>query len=302
MADWKGKTRGGLLGYQIFVFILKYLGLKAAYILLFFVAFYFIPFAPKATKSIYKFFRERLQYGVFRSVIAVYRTYFSFGQALIDRTAVLAGLENRFTYNFDGKHHIEAMADAGNGGILISAHVGNWSMAGNHLEGSMPENAKVNIVMLAAEHEKIQDFLDKTQKKQTATIIPIKDDFSHIIAMGMALRNGELLCMHGDRYLPGANTIPVQLFGEKVHLPAGPFQLVHRMKVPFTVVYAFKETWTHYHFYSTPELLATESPEAAAKLFAKSLEEKIRKYPYQWYNFYDFWQAPQTADQAAVLN
>lgn len=297
MASWKGKTRGGLLGYQIFVFILKYMGLRAAYLLLVFVAGYFVFFAPTSTKAIYAFFRNRLQKGWFASVWGIYKTYYVFGQALIDRTAVLAGLGTRFSYDFDGEHYIREIAVEGNGGVLISAHAGNWSMAGNILDKNMPEGARVNIVMLADEHKKVQEFLDKTQKEQTANIIPIGDDFSHIIAMGTALRNGELLCMHGDRYLPGADTVEVDFFGAKAHLPAGPFQLITRMKVPYTVVYSFKETASHYHFYSTPPLRNPKSVQEAAQYFADSLEEKMRQYPYQWYNFYDFWATPEKMNQ-----
>ena len=181
MTSWKGKSRGGLLGYKIFVFILKYLGLRAAYLLLVFVSFYFVLFSIKSTKAIYFFSRKRLKKGRIKSVWAVYKTYYVFGQALIDRTAVLAGMGDRFTYDFDGEHFIREIADAGKGGVLISAHAGNWSMAGNRLDKNMPDKARVNIVMMAEEHKKIQAFLDKTQSKQTANIISIGDDFSHIM-------------------------------------------------------------------------------------------------------------------------
>ena len=115
---------------------------------------------------------------------------------------MLAGLGDKFSYNFDGEHHIKSIATAGKGGVLISAHAGNWAMAGNRLDKNMPENTAVNIVMMSDEHQKIQAFLDKTQVKQSAKIIAIGDDFSHIIKMGIALRGGELICMHGDRYMP----------------------------------------------------------------------------------------------------
>lgn len=299
MASWKGKTRGGLLGYKIFVFILKNLGLRAAYLLLVFVSFYFVLFAPTSTKAIYSFFRKRLKKGRLPSVWAVYRTYFSFGQALIDRTAVLAGQNHKFTYYFDGIEHLQTIAEEGNGGVLISCHGGNWSMAGSMLEDSVGDHARVNIVMLEAEHQKIKAFLDRIQVKQAANIIGIGDDFSHIIKMGTALRNGEILCMHGDRFLPGAETVVVDFFGEKAHLPAGPFQLITRMKVPYTIVFAFKETVSHYHFYSTPPFRDSTSVQDAAQYFATSVEEKIRLYPYQWYNFYDFWAVPDTPTQTS---
>lgn len=289
---WEGKTKGGLLGYKIFVFLIQYIGLWAAYTLLFFVAFYFLLFSRQSTKASYDFFRTRLGWGSFKSIIGVYRTYLKMGQALIDRTAVLSGLD-KFTFFFDGEHHLKQMAADGKGGILISGHVGNWAIAGPILDQALPNDFKVHVVMLAEEHKKIQEFLDNIQVKQTADIIPIGNDFSHIIAMGTALRKGELICMHGDRYLPNQDTVAVDFFGAKAHFPAGPFQLAVRMKVPYTITYAFKETWSHYHFYSTPPLQNPESVEVAAQYFADSLEQKMRQYPYQWFNFYDFWETPE---------
>jgi predicted LPLAT superfamily acyltransferase len=292
MATWKGKTRGGLLGYKIFVFLIRYAGLGAAYGLLRLVALWFVFFSPTATRAIYSFFRNRLNKGRWSSALAVYRTYWAFGQALIDRTAVLAGFENKFTYDFDGEQHIQEMAQTGKGGVLLSIHGGNWSMAGSMLEENVGQTARINIVMLEAEHQKIQRFLAQVQVKQAANIIEIGNDFSHIIAMGLALRNGELLCMHGDRFLPGADTLEVDFLGAKAHFPAGPFQLIYRMKVPYSFVFSFKENRQHYHFYATPTLRTPASPQAAAQAFAHSIAQKLHQYPYQWYNFYDFWGTP----------
>lgn len=292
MANWKGKTRGGLLGYKIFVFLIRYIGLSAAYGLLLFVAFYFVFFSPTASRSIYSFFRKRLGKSRLASFWGIYRTYWAFGQALIDRTAVLAGFSQKFTYDFDGEHYIHEMAKAGQGGVLLSIHGGNWSMAGSMLEENVGQSARINIVMLEAEHQKIKTFLENVQVKQAANIIGIGDNFSHIIAMGSALRNGELLCMHGDRFLSGAETFEVDFFGAPAHFPAGPFQLIHRMKVPYSFVFAFKESNSHYHFYATPIQQQPTSAQAAAQQFAQDIEKQLQKYPYQWYNFYDFWALP----------
>ena len=40
--QWNGKSRGGSFGYAFFVFLIRYCGLRSAYIFLAFVAFYFI--------------------------------------------------------------------------------------------------------------------------------------------------------------------------------------------------------------------------------------------------------------------
>ena len=49
-AEWQGKSRGTVLGYKIFVFFMKTLGIRAAYFIFYFVAFYFCFFAGNSTK------------------------------------------------------------------------------------------------------------------------------------------------------------------------------------------------------------------------------------------------------------
>ncbi len=60
---WKGKTRGGTFGYMFFIYMIRCLGITAAYGFLSLVVLYFIPFAPKATASTWRYARNRLKYG-----------------------------------------------------------------------------------------------------------------------------------------------------------------------------------------------------------------------------------------------
>ena len=60
---WKGKTRGGTFGYMFFIYMIRCLGITAAYGFLALVVLYFIPFAPKATGNTWSYARNRLKYG-----------------------------------------------------------------------------------------------------------------------------------------------------------------------------------------------------------------------------------------------
>lgn len=44
--EWTGKSRGGGIGHAVFIFLIRHCGIRSAYLLLAFVACYFIPFAP----------------------------------------------------------------------------------------------------------------------------------------------------------------------------------------------------------------------------------------------------------------
>ena len=86
--QWNGKSRGGRFGYQFFVYTIRLLGLRCAYIFLAFIVIYFIPFAPKATRAIWRYNRQKRRLGVLASVKELYCHYYVFGQTLIDKMAM----------------------------------------------------------------------------------------------------------------------------------------------------------------------------------------------------------------------
>jgi predicted LPLAT superfamily acyltransferase len=125
----------------------------------------------------------------------------------------------------------------------------------------------------------------------------VKEDISHIYAIGEALNNNELICMHADRFLPGSKTQIVNFLGQPAQFPLGPFQIASAFKVPVCYTFAFKETARHYHFFSTPINRYSHLPKSGqvpAMLhdFVGHMEEKIKLYPEQWFNYYDFWRQP----------
>jgi predicted LPLAT superfamily acyltransferase len=296
VTSWKGKTRGGLAGYKIFVGILKYSGLPAAYLLLRFVALYFFFFNPRSFSVIYSFYRRRIGFSKVKSVIAVYRNYYSFGQVLLDRIAVMAGYTAEFSFVFEGEEYLAEMA-ASTGGILISAHAGNFEMAGFMLERL---KTKVNIVMYDDEYEKIKEFLSSVTRRNF-NIIPVrKDDNSHIFAINNALGAKEIVCIHGDRFVEGSKTLETEFLGEKALFPAGPFYLPVQFSVPVSFVFAMKENRSSYHFYATPgRYYGLDGGRhdrdgkilSIAKDYTFELEKTVRNYPLQWFNYYDFWEA-----------
>ena len=285
-SSWKGKTRGGLLGYKIFIFILKKAGLNAAYGLLRFVAAYFVIFAPLATKSLFKYFRHIQKYSLLKASVSVYKNFYVFGQTLLDKVAIIAGIDTKFSYTFEGEEYLKQLGESQRGGILISAHLGNWDIAGFLLKRV---NLKINIVMFEAEHEKIKDYLGQIMHNTSVKVIPIKQDLSHIFLINNALRNKEIICMHGDRFVEGSRITSMDFMGKKAYFPLGPFTIAAKLKVPFTFVYALKSSKNHYHLSATPVYEPSRNPQEILQKYVKSLEIKVNQYPLQWFNYFDFW-------------
>ncbi len=119
---------------------------------------------------------------------------------------------------------------------------------------------------------------------------------SHVYAIGSALANNELVCMHADRFLDGNKTISINFLGKEALFPAGPFSLAAGFNVPVSIVFAFKETSKHYHYFGTTLLqkgeneTKTDFAQRLATTYVSEIENKLAQYPEQWFNYYDFWK------------
>ncbi|AEH01918.1 lipid A biosynthesis acyltransferase [Lacinutrix sp. 5H-3-7-4] len=287
--QWKGKSRGTVLGYKIFVFSMKTFGLSSAYFILYFVAFYFCFFAFESTKASYKYFRKRQSYSFFKSIISIYKSYYVFGQTILDKVAISSGLRDRFTYDFDGIHLINSVLKEKKGGILISAHVGNFEIA-EHFFGELEDKAAISLLTTDTEHTAIKEYLETVTNKPNVNLILIEEDLSHIFEINAALARNEIVCITGDRYYEGSKFLEEKLLGKKAKFPAGPFLLASRLKVPVLFVYVMKETNKHYHLFARQATVKHRDEKALLKEYTSSVTTILKKYPLQWFNYFNFWK------------
>ncbi len=216
------------------------------------------------------------------------QNFFIFGQTLIDRAAFLLGKGDKFSYSFTNENFLVEMQKCGKGGILLSAHVGNWETAGNLLKRRI--TSRINVVMVDAEAEKIKKAMENQTGGSHFNIIAIKDDLSHVIKINNALKNNELIAMHADRYTGQTKTIALDFLGKKAKFPYGPFVIASKFNAPVSFVFAVKEKKFHYALSATKPIIDKLQPEQFAKLFVAELEQKVKAHPEQWFNYYNFFE------------
>ena len=291
MSAWEGRSRGTPLGYRIFVGLLRRGGLRTAYALLPFVAAYYRWFVPAATRPLKYLYMERLGFNKAKTAKMIRRNINVFGQTLIDKIAVLSGTARQLTFEHEDGHYLNELAANGKGGILISAHLGNWEVAGHLLKRI---DSPINIVMYDGEQEQMKQYMEQFEQKRSFNLILIKEDMSHIYEMSAALNRNEFICLHADRFRPGNRTMKHMFLGEEASFPAGPFILASKLRAPVCFVFAFKESNFHYHFYAhrpqTYEGRGTAGMERMLDDYVSILEKRLKQYPEQWFNYFDFWK------------
>ncbi|MBK5285689.1 MAG: lysophospholipid acyltransferase family protein [Bacteroidia bacterium] len=288
MSRWDGKSKGTVLGYQFFLLSLKVFGLNFVYLILRVVSYYYFLFARKNRKSITDFYVSALNFSAGKAKKITRKNFYIFGQTLVDRAAFLIGKDKQFTFSFKNENYLQEMQGQGKGGILLSAHLGNWETAGNLLKERI--TSKINVLMVNAEAENIKNLLESHTGGSNFNIIVINNDLSHIIKVKNALEKNEMIAMHADRYTETGKTIEADFLGRKAKFPFGPFLLASKFNVPVSFVFAIKEKKFRYALSATVPIINKLEPEQLAKKYIEELENKVKEHPEQWFNYYNFYE------------
>lgn len=298
MGEWKGKTRGGVFGYTFFIGLIRHAGIRTAYAFLCFIVPYFIPFAPKATRTIWSYGRRVHRMNRLRTLRLLLANYYRLGQTLIDKIAVGNGLQAKYRFRFDNYDMFLKTLDKGNTGVvLIGAHMGNWEMGAPFFD---KYEQKINIVMYDAEYQRIKDVVARNTRDHSYKIIPVNaDGLQHVFYISEALNNKEYVCFQGDRFVNEDKLLNTELLGQRADFPAGPFLLASRLRVPVVFYFAMREPHRTYRFHfvqaSPVKRTAGCKPEQALlHQYTAVLEQMLLKYPEQWFNYYPFWDIQKT--------
>jgi len=293
---WNGQSHAKVTGYKIFYVILATFGLSPAYFILRFVAFYYFLFS-KPNIHIRNYFIQVHGYSNLKARLAVYKNNFLLGQTILDKVAVMSGIKNAFKVIHVNGDMLNELTAIGKGGILVSAHIGNWEVAG---QGLNRLGTAFNVLMYSNEKEEVKEYMDGKMKEKKINIIAINEETkSHIIELHKAFTNNELVVMHGDRYREGAKTLTADFFGRPAKFPAGPFVMAAKFGVPLCIVFAVK-TDNHTYQFSTEEPIQVNIVRGEVELervcqellqkYIVEVEKMVKAHPHQWFNYYDFWK------------
>ncbi len=197
-----------------------------------------------------------------------------------DLDALLAGVE--------GVAALEEAAAAGRGVVVLTAHLGNWELAGRLLarHGARP----THVVVAAEADPALERFLRGgaapvrfvTRAAPTASL-----------SLVAALRRGEIVALQGDRALGTRGDVSHPFFGAPALFPLGPFVLARAAGAPVVPAFCLLDADRRYRIVAAPPARVEAGAEALALgRWVATLEDMVRRHPEQWFNFYDVWSPP----------
>ena len=169
--------------------------------------------------------------------------------------------------------------------ISLTAHIGNWEMAGRILA---QHSARTTHVVVAVEEAPV---LERWLRRNGSGLhfVPRSEPTVSLTLMA-ALRRGEAVGLQGDRALGNRGDVPVPFFGSPAPFPIGPFQLARAAAVPIVPAFCTLDTDGRYVLkVFEPLKVVRGGEEDALRAWVGMLERLVAQKPTQWFNFFDIW-------------
>jgi len=290
-SNWTGRTEGTPWMHRKLIGALRIMPLWFVYLgMALFVVPWCMLFGRRGYLAQMRLFRLRLGCGPWRAFWNTYKNHVRFGQVIIDRFAAYAG--KQFQFDLHGYDHFLNLCDQPEGIVVLSAHVGNYELAGYAFKAM---KKPMCALVFGGEAKAVMENRNRLLGGNNIEMVPVSEDMSHLFALNNRLAEGQIVSLPADRTFGSKRTLTCQLLGAEVHLPLGPFRLATSRQVPVLTIFVMKTGIRKYRVEIT-QLNASATAEkhadqALADAFAAQLEQTVRQFPTQWFNYYDFWKA-----------
>ena len=283
---------------RVMTWISLRLGRRASRFVLYGIAAYFLAFAPAARRTSRNYLQRvfKLPFPAAVSWRQLFRHFLSFASVIHDRVYLV---NDRFEL-FDIRIYNEALIDAimtdGQGVFLLGAHMGSFEVL--RAIGRKQPGLRVAMAMYEENARKINAALGAINPNAQQDIIAL-GHIDSMIKVHDLLAQGSVVGMLGDRSLGNDATRAVEFLGASAELPLGPFRMAAIMKRPVLFMTGLYRGGNRYdiHFETLADFSVvaprgrTLSVQTAMRRYAALMEQHCYSAPYNWFNFFDFWQA-----------
>ena len=295
---WSSKSLGSSFQHAVFLALIRCRLMPLAHALLALVVGYYtlLPgVRDRSTPYIRRRFPEARSATVW---LHIWRLYKCFGNILLDR--MVAGVTGQFRLIPSPEHFqcfVQALSE-GKGCIALSGHVGAWQTGMAALEAL--------DVPLSLLHYRDPNDVDKhyfeRRGNSKVRVINSAAPFGGMVECASALKNGECVCIMGDRLrTPTELALDIDFMGGRARFPLFPYVLASITGAPIVITFALREPDGGIRgqccgILRIPEGLRRHPEHIVPflRVFTQSIEQMASDYPYQFFNFYDMWDDHDT--------
>jgi predicted LPLAT superfamily acyltransferase len=292
--DWMQKQeRSHAFILRLMVWISLTFGRSIGRLVLHGIAAYFVLFSPQARRASQAYLTLAL--GREAGWRDGYRHVFSFASTIHDRVYLLNDRFDCFDIEVLGVHALEDALKQQRGVLLIGAHLGSFEVL--RATGRDKSGLRVAMLMYEQNARKLNASLAAINPKAAQDIIAL-GRLESMFEVRDKLENGYVVGMLADRSLGGDATMDASFLGQCAAFPVGPWRMAAmlRRQVFFMAGLYLGGNRYRLHFEPLADFSLVDRAERetaiseAVHRYAECLTRHCRQMPYNWFNFFDFWQ------------
>jgi len=293
-SNWTSRPeRGTTFMLQVMSWISLHLGRTISRSILHLITTYFLLFSRVSRRASRDYLRRVLRREP--KLIDLYKHIFTFATTIHDRVYLINNRYDLFDITVHNEQIIHDMLAQGRGAFLIGAHLGSFEVT--HAMGRRHPDLQVIMVMFEENARKINSMLAAINPAIQQEIIPL-GHIDTMLKVRDRLNDGSVLSILADRTLDDDMTLEVPFIDQLAPFPIGPFRmaaLLDRPVIFMTGLYLGGNRYSiHFEqladFSEIPAADKNAAIQSAIKRYAALMEKYCRSAPYNWFNFFDFWQ------------
>jgi predicted LPLAT superfamily acyltransferase len=285
--------RGSLTSLQLIGWVATQIGRWVARLLLYPITAYFVITAA-ASRQMSDEYLKRV-HGDPAHWWHVFRHFHCFAATILDRLYLLRGEFQRFDVKIHGKEILYRQMELGKGCILLGSHLGSFEVL--RALGVMQRNFPLKVLMDTTHNQNITRFFDALNPAIAGTVIAA-DRPDTLLTIKESLDAGFFIGMLGDRLSSGDKATQCQFLGAPAMFPIGPIVLAAMMHCPVILFFGLYRGGKRYEIYfehfageiTLDRNRRAEETQLWVQRYADRLEYYTRSAPYNWFNFYPFWE------------
>ncbi|HWV16406.1 MAG TPA: hypothetical protein VN030_13315 [Cellvibrio sp.] len=296
------REKGSALCLAVLCWIALHLGRRVIRVILAFVVFYYFLFAAQARRASRQFLAKVLpEEGALRRSWQIYRHLLTFAQVSIDRIFFLADKKDMFEVQLHGLEALQKFS--GTGCILLTSHLGSFDAM--RVVAVRNLSLKLRILLDIQHNAQATTLIQRLDPTLAAGIIDSQTAGPALaLQINEAIANAEHVGIMADRVSGKERALTLDFLGSPAQFPEGPWHLASVLQVPVLACFGIYRGGNRYdvHVELIAEQLGAnrrERPQAIAvamHLYTERLAHYAQTFPFNWFNFYDFWQDESSAN------